>query len=130
MKKRIKCRLCSDIIETTQNSIGFTECSCKQIAIEGSESGWRVHAADWKNLMALDEEGNEIPINVKVTKEPLAAAAITQADRLRMLDDMILRFENILDVAGHQSVSQYDLYSVLLLLRELLKHLPDRSQTV
>lgn len=124
MRNRAKCRLCKDILESFKEN-DMVECSCKEIAIDGGPDKYLAYAKDFKNFLRIDENDKEIEVTVKeVIQDSHPVHEITQKERMALLDERIRDYENLSDAFMSAPVSHYDLYSVLLLVRELLKHLP------
>lgn len=122
MKNKAKCKLCSDIIESKFKN-DFVKCSCGQIWIDGGEEYYRSGAEDYRNFLRIDEEGNEIEVTFidQVTSKDDLKEDAPINNSISALEDMILRYESLPDEEMRKPVSQYDLYSFLLLFREMLK---------
>ena len=127
MRNRAKCKLCEEIIES-KHQHDYAECSCKQIAVDGGDSYFKAHAVDWHNFIRIDDEGKEVPVKVQEVMQdvPYTPDPPTQEDRMKLLNDIVSRLGALPEGAMLQPVTHMHLYSVLLVISELLKHQCDQ----
>jgi hypothetical protein len=128
VKNRAKCRLCGDILESFHR---FDEvfCNCGEISISGGDQLLITQARDYKNFLRIDDEGNEIIVKVVDSSDNSSKkndpsnenAPIGRQEKLEMLDGMIKNIENLPHYAMTSPVTQYDLYSFMLLVSSILK---------
>lgn len=130
MRNRAKCMVCQDIIESVHVH-DYVMCKCGQIAVDGGNNGtWRAAAYEWSNFIRIDDEGNEVTPKIVEKKDmeenPKTMDVIhpkdpvTKEDRLQILNDMILRCENLPEAAMGSPLNQYDYLSLLYMMRSIL----------
>lgn len=120
MRNRAKCKLCKDIIESLHH-YDYVTCSCGEISVDGGLDMLRVSAKSFENFIRIDDLGNEIP--VKVIEKDLKhdeVKADEKIDHFDTLNMMIKTYEELPSSAMQAPVTHHDLYSVLVLLSELL----------
>jgi hypothetical protein len=126
-RNRAKCRLCNEIIESLHQH-DFQSCSCGEISVDGGTSYYRCLAKDIKNFIRIGENDEEIEVRFKEEEEeeekqppkPLTS-------REEKLDEMRIMLEQLSEMPeGAMSlfVSQYELYSYMLLVYSILKDPP------
>jgi hypothetical protein len=128
MRNRAKCKLCNQIIESYART-DFVSCSCGEISIDGGDQYLKASARDYRNFLRVDDEGNEKPVTFieKDSKKPdelvheEKKVASTKEDVLKNLSDMIERIESLPEPAMRLPVDQFDLYSLMLLMKAFLK---------
>lgn len=113
MKNKAKCKLCGDIIESFHAS-DLVVCSCGEISVDGGDA-MRCSANDFNNFLRIDDKGNEVKVSV-VAKE---SVPLKKEDKLTILNDMISSFENLPEHGLQQHATNYDILSVLYLLKSL-----------
>jgi len=119
MRNRAKCRLCEEVIEST-HQYHLSTCSCGEIGVDGGTTYFRSIARNPKNFIRLDEDGNELEPISDDQIEPMPPKA-TKSEMLDMLKQMIKTMEQMPPQAMNSYVTNYDLYSVLLLFSGLFK---------
>lgn len=115
MKNKAKCKLCEDIIESF-HSTDLVMCSCGEISVDGGDS-MKCSANDFKNFLRIDEEGKEV--EVSVIEREKHSLPLKREDKLTILNDMIASFENLPEHGLQQHATNYDILSVLYLLKSL-----------
>ncbi len=122
MRNRAKCKKCGNVVESF-HSTDLIYCKCGQIGVDGGDA-FRCYAEDWSNFIRLDDLGNEIKVKVKdETKEEIDISP-PKPDRenlLEILNEMIKSIENLPPQAMNTYVTQYDLYSFMLIVQSILK---------
>lgn len=121
MLNRAKCKLCNKVIEIMEIE-GIQVCDCQEIAIEYRNKGHIVICKHIENILAVDDEGNEIV--VKAVEDQFSKAIEdkpTKKDLIKMLDKMIKDIEDLPPQAMSTYISQYDLMSALMLVSEIFK---------
>lgn len=120
MKNRAKCKLCSSIIESYFKG-DYVSCKCGEISVTDGDA-LNCAAKDFNNFLRVDDEGNEIIVTVKPHGEsvkPLDKPTFEQM--LEMLEVMGKNIERLPADAMFTPVNHYDLLSLILLLKELLR---------
>jgi len=125
MKNRAKCKLCGDVIESFHR-YDFVACKCGEISVDGGDVYYKCAAKDWKNFLRVDDEGNEILVRIggneeEPSKPKEAISKPTKKELLDMLEGIIKSYENLPQHAMASFVTNYDLYSSLLLLFSILE---------
>lgn len=129
MRNRAKCKICNEIIESLA-IVDYVSCKCAEITIWGGDQTYKAAAKDWNNFLRVDDEGKECPVKIvdklpndpinKTDVNPLDISPLTKADKLKALDDMIASYESLPAHAMSQPASNYEILSVLLLVKSLL----------
>ncbi len=123
MRNRAKCKLCNEIIESFHVH-DFVSCKCGEISIDGGTDYYKAMAKDWVNFLRVDDDGKETEIKVvdQPTEDvkPLDNPPLTREEKLKALDDLINSYEKLPQAAMMQAASNYDILSVLLLVKSLL----------
>jgi hypothetical protein len=124
MRNRAKCKLCNIIIESF-HPLDYVDCKCGEISVSGGDSIYGCSARSWENFLRIDDDDNEIIITVKNPDKPVESILKTpdKQELIDMLDEMVKSIDNLPDQAKYTSINQYDLYSALLLISEILKKL-------
>lgn len=128
MRNRAKCKLCNTIIESL-HKYDMVNCKCGEIFVDGGQEHFRCGFGNAENFLRVDDEGNEILITLKDTKEDAKEEIEHNTPKpslqelLGYLDDMIKSYDNLPTYARIGPVTNYDLLSVLLLLSSILKGL-------
>ncbi len=113
MRNRAKCKACESIIESL-SSRDECNCKCGQISVSGGER-MGCAAMDWGNFLRVDDEGNVIVPTVQ--DKP----AVSKADLIDALDEMIKRIEDMPQQAMIVSINHYDFVSLLILLSSIFR---------
>lgn len=122
MRHRAKCRLCSTVIEV--NAGENIQCACGEIHIDRTNSKTMYGAVDYENMIAIDEDGDEHPINV-VERMDRQAEPDNRSDTPQFaLDQLIERIEGLPQHAMQSFITHYDYLSLLYLLKALAKEMP------
>jgi len=122
MRNRAKCKKCGNMIESF-HSTDLVYCKCGEIGVDGGDA-LRCYAIDWNNFIRVDDLGNEIKVKVKGNEKEKVDIISSKPNReqlLEMLNDMIKCIENLPPQAMSTYVTQYDLYSFMLLIQTVLK---------
>lgn len=130
MRNRAKCKLCNEIIESFA-LLDCVSCKCGEISIEGGTQAYKAAAKNWDNFLRVDDDGVERAVTViskgkvsspeqKADVNPLDMPPITKEDKLAALDDMIKSYESLPSHAMGAYATNYDVLSVLLLVKSLL----------
>jgi hypothetical protein len=142
MRNRAKCKLCHQVIES-MFLLDYISCECGEIAISGGNLKLEAKAHDWDNFLRIDETGKEIPVSfVDLTakiQQPTDKAdtkingdsttykneknKITRQDIRFSLEELIKTYESLPQAAFLSPVTQYDLLSVLYLVKSILNTL-------
>lgn len=126
MKNRAKCKLCESVLESF-HQFDYVECKCGEISIDGGEGVFKCFAKNWDNFLRIDDQGNVIVPKMKqkdeVDVKPLYTEneKPTKQDLIKILEDMIKNIENLPEHAMTQSVNQYDLMSLMMILVSIFK---------
>ena len=132
MRNRAKCKLCKKEIESLHPT-DYQPCECGEIAIDGGENNFKCYAKNWDNFLRIDEDGKEIPITVvespiqsdnESASEKIVYLPPTppsKSEMINMLDEMINYYDNLPDHEKHKPASQYDLMSLMILIRSIFK---------
>ena len=127
MRNRAKCKLCGDILESFHR-YDYVTCKCGEISIDGGLDYCKASAKDWQNFLRVDDEGNEIIITVKEKAPDTIVADNIQpstkpckADLVKILDEMVKRYESLPSGAMVAPVYHYDFVSLLLFLSSWLR---------
>lgn len=131
MKNRAKCRLCEKIVESLLDN-DYQQCICGEIAIDGGESSFKAYAKNWDNFLRIDENGNEKEVKIvdkfsekKEEEKPLGTDCSeirhSKEEIYQILDLMIKDIERLPDWEVRKPVSQYDLMTLMILLRDYFK---------
>jgi len=131
MRNRAKCKLCQEIIES-KNQQDYVQCGCGQIALDGGQELNKCLARDWTNFIRIDDEGNEvIPKIIEKSEEEKKQedfnhevenkSKLTRNDLLKMLDNMVTNLERLPSEAMVTYVTNYDLYSYMLVIQAILR---------
>jgi len=137
MRNRAKCKLCLSLIESFSTH-DFVRCSCGEIFVDGGQSYLRCGANDFKNFIRVEDDGTEkevtfVPFDEKIAeleakkksispnKEVVPEIqekkeAMTLAEHLAVLGDMIKHMEVLPEGALFSPSSQYDHLSLLIWL--------------
>ncbi len=128
MINRAKCKLCKSIIESLHPT-DYMACKCGEIEVYGGLAMY-VRANDLSNIIRVDDVGNEIVpkiIDLDMPPDTILAEEIptkpTYKELVKMLEKMIEDMDRLPSGAMLSSVTQYDLYSLILLLTELFERL-------
>jgi hypothetical protein len=118
MKNRAKCKLCNSTIESFHGT-DYVVCQCGEIALDGG-LGMRCYANDLKNIIRIDDEGNEIIPTIIEGKSDTSSEGHQKRFKketvLFEIREMIKSIENLPDHAMTLPVSQYELCHVLVLM--------------
>lgn len=125
MRYRAKCKLCNTIIEAKGNVV---DCACGEIGLDDTSPSLRLKAADWDNLIRIDDEGNYVSVKVQEKDgissskpDPEGVSKTTLDELFGMLNQMIKNIEDLPPPALASSITHYDLLSALLLLSAILR---------
>ena len=126
MKNRAKCKLCLSIIESFHPT-DYVLCKCGEIAIDGGQA-MRVYAKNFDNFLRIDEEGNEFQptiqqLNHYPVLKPDETTKLSFEEKRNMLKHMIYSIERLPQEAITEPVSQYDLWSALMLIEQIFDDL-------
>ena len=113
MRNRAKCKVCNEIIESTETD-KTVWCKCKQIGINGGKEKFWCHAVNFENFLRIDDEDNEIPVHFVDMTNQINKAKLKQV--LESIDEMVKSYEGLPATAMLTEVTHYDLMSVLYLL--------------
>ena len=120
MKNRAKCKKCQSVIES-YHTYDYVSCKCDEISVSGGPA-MECAAKDWANFVRVDDLGNEIIPKIKDNVKPLdISAPPSKEELLRLLDEMIVRMEELPTNAMLQPITHYDLASALILIQSILK---------
>lgn len=123
MRNRAKCKLCNEIIESFHRN-DYVTCECGEISVDGGADYFKASAKVWTNFLRIDDEDKEVEI--KVVDKPnedvkqLDNPPLTREEKIKALDDLIDSYEKLPQAAMMQPASNYDILSVLLLVKSLL----------
>ncbi len=136
MRNRAKCKLCQDIIESF-HATDYVSCKCGEIIVDGGPA-FRCAAGSWDNFIRVEEDGTEIPIEIKemtryeisdlvpypkieLEEESKELAKIAKKDILDQVRALIESIEKLPPHAMNLPVNNYDHLSLLLLLAAALR---------
>lgn len=145
MRHRAKCKLCGTVIDTDHND--YTTCACHEIAFDRREGRTHLLANDFVNMIGIDDEGNEHPINVisaaQHNIDPDYVQMLSGLDEkefgklhissakpepesifvspLFALDQLIQSVENLPQIAMTTAITHYDYLSLLYMIKALHK---------
>lgn len=121
MRNRAKCKLCADVIESF-HADDYVPCKCGEISVDGGMA-LLCKANNWGNFLRVDDDGKEISVKVVDNSQsaPFVESKPSRADMIMMLDEMVKSYENLPQAAMSQSVTHYDILSILLLVSALFK---------
>lgn len=119
MKNRAKCRLCNDLIESVHRH-DYVTCQCGEISIDGgSGEGYiRCRANDYRNLIRLDDENNEIMPTVTATA---VSSEPPKQDGVAILNAMIQRIESLPPQSLYAPINHSDFASLLRVLADIFR---------
>ena len=124
MLNRAKCKLCNKIIELKEID-GLESCECGEIAFEYRNKGHIAICKRLENLVAIDDEGNEILVEtIDETNVEISQIAIPEKNKkemLKVLDGWIENIEKLPPEAMSTYISHYDLLSALMILSSVFK---------
>jgi hypothetical protein len=121
MINRAKCKLCNKIIELKEID-GLESCDCGEIAFEYRNKGHIAICKRIENLVAIDDEGNEIVVTTVNESLPTKnEVKHNRNDLLKILDKMIKDYEELPQSAMSTYITQYDMMSALMLVSEIFK---------
>lgn len=127
MKNRAKCKLCGDIIESFHRH-DYVTCKCGEIAVDGGTDYFKAMARDFNNFLRVDDEGNEIIVTIQekasdtgLAEEIQAPVKTCKADLLKMLDEMVKRYDDLPSSAMITPINHYDFSSLLIFLASWLR---------
>lgn len=125
MRNIAKCKLCLTVIESF-HSTDYVMCKCGEIALDGGDA-MKCYANDFKNLIRVDEKGNEIIVTVlEAQKELLNPISnqekLSKDDLIKMLDDMAKNIEKLPQHAMLEPITHYDHWCLITLLVQILKN--------
>jgi len=124
MKNKAKCKLCNEIIESFHKT-DIVSCKCGEITIEGGTQSYLAYAKNFANFLRIDDEEKEIPVKFigkdEVVEVVSAPQKTSKTDLLDSLKHLIETYERLPEQVLRSPASQYDLYSVLLLVDELFR---------
>jgi hypothetical protein len=126
MPKKAKCKLCNTTIES-KGQWDYVSCACGEICIDCHTGEFHAHIkTDPKNLLLLDDEGNEIipvkadlPSTEEVSQNALAKPS--KEELLEILDNMRKNIEEMPSNALFSPITHSDFGSLLMLLSALFK---------
>lgn len=126
MKNRAKCKLCNDVLESF-HTYDYVTCKCGEISISGGLDRLECSAKNWGNFLRIDENGNEIIVKVQGADEAKESKAedvpsMNRADKIDMLQAMVLNIEHLPEKAKLQPISHYDMYTYMVIILSILKH--------
>ena len=133
MRNRAKCKLCSSVIESlddkpfTDKEEDWIKCKCGEIAICGGLSSYHSRVStSYDNMLRVDDNGNEIPVQVKQTesknaKEETFGVKPDRDQLLQMLFDQIKNSEGLPPHVRSSFVTYLDLEAALWLIYAILK---------
>lgn len=140
MRNRAKCKLCGDIIESLTLH-DYVECKCGEIALDGGSTRLRCLAKNWENFIRIDDSDKEIPVTFleeekstppgkkgspqehsqqKNKDEPLPLPIDSKEDLIMTIDQMISNIERLPPHAHTNPLNQYDMMSLLLLMKKFM----------
>lgn len=136
MRNRAKCKLCEAVVES-RHVHDLVECGCGEISVDGGLEYFKCSAKNPENFLRVDDEDNII-VPKWVEREPgvveekleKTADRLTNADHLSAVNSMIEAIERLPDHEMMKPITHYDYYSMLLLVREVLRsreRLSDRT---
>ncbi len=122
MRNRAKCKKCLSIIESLHPT-DLQLCKCGEISVDGGDA-LRCAAKDWSNFIRVDDNNLEVPITVQSKDKlddvkPIDNPPLTKADKLQALSEMISSYEHLPQDAMMTPATNYDVLSVLLVLKSL-----------
>lgn len=123
MSNKVKCKLCGDIIESTNKH--YITCKCGEVSVDGCGEYLRIITNDFDNVLGIDKEGKEYSFKVidkEETKENMPSKP-TVDDLLAELNIMIKNIENLPSTAMLTPINHYDFAASLILLAEILREL-------
>src|SRR5580765_2014623 len=122
MRNRAKCKSCGIVIESTTPH-DVVKCQCGKISISGGLEKFIANALDFNEFLRIDDDGKVIAVTYveKQAEKEDSRTALTKADCIAWIDDMINRMESLPEHAMSQPMSQYDYYSLVLLLKGFLQ---------
>jgi len=119
MRNRAKCRLCKSVVESFFDA-DVISCSCDEITVYGGE-GMRCAAKNWANFIRLDDNDHEIIPTIKEAGQTETnQKKISSIEILDAVNEMIKRYDELPQGAMQSPVTQYDHYSLLLLIKSCL----------
>lgn len=127
MRNRAKCKLCGDILESFHRH-DYVTCKCGEISIDGGNDYYKASAKNFENFLRVDDEGNEIIVTLKeenkdstLELENESLPRPTKKEIYELLKGLKEDYEKLPEQAMSLPISHYDMYSLLLILTELLK---------
>jgi len=128
MRNRAKCKLCGSILESF-HAHDYVTCKCGEISIDGGSTHYSASAKDWRNFLRVDDSGKEIEVKVMNKDEKDTIDAVVEfikpisnrEDLLKELQMMAEETERLPPEALTISVSQYDLYRLVILVKALFE---------
>jgi hypothetical protein len=106
----IQCRNCKYIFYA-DNVSGTIECNCGAIQAKLEDEKRTVKTKNPINIVYLDNLGNEVIFETDNEKK---------TDLIRSLDEMLFSYESISSNAMMMPANQYDIQTILLILKSLL----------
>ena len=124
MRNRAKCKLCNDVIESCYKH-DYCVCKCGEIAVDGGQEYRRCVANNKENFIALDDDGNVVEIKeaAKQSDDLQSIHSLPIADLPGIIDSAIKETERVVETDISARVTQFDILSILYLLKEIAKHL-------
>ncbi len=111
MTKRMKCKLCSTVVEELPNQI--VSCKCGGVSVDGITKSIFCTLEDC--CVEIDDNGREIIPETKGYVKP------GLLELMRMLDTMIKNIEDLPTYTMSAPITHYDLLSALMLISSILK---------
>lgn len=104
-------------------------CKCGEICVTGGPEKPLYKARDEKNIIHIDDEGNEILQSESKSLETIEPETRpNRIELIKMLDNMIKSIEVLPSNAMISPVSHYDYCSLLILLSALFKSEDDATR--
>lgn len=125
MRNRAKCKLCGSVIESFHR-YDYVTCKCEEISISGGNYALECSAKDWANFFRIDDLDNVIPVVIKTAEERTVEniedrKEMSVKEKLEMLEIMLKNIEELPPQAITSFVTNYDLYSHMLLILSILR---------
>ena len=121
MMNRAKCKLCLSVIQSF-HSTDYVTCKCGEIYVDGGDA-LKCGAVSWNNFLRVDENGNEIIVKVQQddNNEVKSFDAPSKEELTSTIEHLIKNIEDLPDHAKYTTLNQYDMYSLLLIMKSMIK---------
>ncbi len=123
MRNRAKCKLCGEVIESMHKH-DYVVCKCGEIAVDGGQEYSRCVAAHKENFLKIDDEGNAVEIKHAAPLKAPNASSDVGFILEEVIKEAIVETERVIEYDSNARVTQFDVLSLLYLLKELAKRLP------